>query len=161
MLAMGDLYYYGARGLPQDHGQALQYYNQAASYGDASGMCGAANMYLKGEGMSTGSNVTRAIELYEQATKLDSIRAFNGLGYLYFYGQQVEQNETKAFEYFLHAASYENDGDSMFNVAFCLERGLGTPINLLKAVYYYNIAARKLGHFGSVQTMGFMYLEVS
>jgi SEL1 protein len=87
MLAMGDLYYYGARGLPRDQEQALRYYSQAASTGDATGMCGAANMYLKGEGTST--NVTKAIQLYEQATQNGSVRAYNGLGFLYFYGNQV------------------------------------------------------------------------
>ena len=42
------------------------------------GMCGAAGMYLKGEG--TAQNITRAISLYENASSLGSIRALNGLG---------------------------------------------------------------------------------
>ncbi len=85
MLAMGDLYYYGARGLPRDHSQALQYYQQAANTGDASGICGVANMHLKGEG--TEKNISHAIGLYEVAASNGSIRAYNGLGYIYFYGK--------------------------------------------------------------------------
>lgn len=162
MLAMGDLYYYGARGLPQDHGRALEYFRQAADAGNAQGMCGVANMYLKGEGAS--QNITEAIAWYENATLLDSVRAYNGLGYMYFYGQHVPQNYTKALSYFMHAASYENDGDSLFNAAYCLEQGYGvvekTEATLAKAVYLYQVAANKLGHFGSIQTLGFMHLEV-
>jgi serine/threonine protein kinase len=114
MLAMGDLYYYGARGLPRDQGLALNYFNQAAHLGDPTGMCGAAAMYLKGEG--TTMNVSKAVELYENATRNGTIRAYNGLGYLYFYGSQVPKNETKAFEYFQIAAQYETDGDSLIPV---------------------------------------------
>lgn len=159
MVAMGDLYYYGARGLPRDQVQALDYYTQAANHGDASGMCGAANMYLKGEGAP--ANVPLAIEFYENATKNGSIRAYNGLGYLYFYGQQVPKNDTKAYEYFLEAAKYENDGDALFNAAFCLEHGYGTEVNMTKAVMFYHIAAQRLGHFGSFRVLSQFYMEVN
>lgn len=132
-------------------------------------------MYLKGEG--TPQNTSAAISWYEQATVLDSVRAYNGLGYMYFYGQHVPQNYTKALKYFVHAASYENDGDSLFNAAYCLEQGFGIDLYddasaantsvamkraaaLQKAVYYYQVAARKLGHFGSIQTLGLMHMEV-
>lgn len=46
-------------------------------------MCGAAGMYLKGEG--TAQNISRAIYLYENASSLGSIRALNGLGYTTYY----------------------------------------------------------------------------
>lgn len=87
-LAMADIYYYGARGLPRDQQRAMQYYRMAAETGDLVGMCGAANMYLKGEGTSDGEkNVTEAIRLYEAAVEGGSVSAMNGLGYLYFHGQ--------------------------------------------------------------------------
>lgn len=159
MMAMGDLYYYGARGLPRDYTQALNYFNQAAERGDANGMCGAANMYLKGEG--TPVNVTRSIELYENATAFESVRAFNGLGYIYYYGHVVPKDEKKAFEYFYRAAVLESDGDSLFNAAYCMQHGIGTNIDLVKAIRFYEIAANKLGHFDSVATMAYFYLEVS
>lgn len=158
MLAMGDLHYYGARGLPQDHVRALQYFEQAARAGDATGMCGAANMYLKGEG--TPKNLTKAMALYENATSLDSIRALNGLGYLYFYGNnELPVNQTKAFEYFLRAASFEKDGDSVFNAAYCYDQGIGTEKNLERAVYFYTVGAKKLGNFNCVQALAIITLE--
>ena len=99
MTATGDLYYYGARGLPRDQTQALSYFQQAAALGSVEGLCGAANMYLKGEGTNPPGfkNATHAIELYEEALagSTGSIRALNGLGYIYFYGlgDEVEKNE--------------------------------------------------------------------
>jgi TPR repeat protein len=49
MLTVGDIFYYGTRGVARDQAQALHYFERAAHAGDASGMCGAANMYLKGK----------------------------------------------------------------------------------------------------------------
>lgn len=155
---MADLYYYGARGLPRDHARALRYYEQAAGMGDEAGLCGAAGMYLKGEGAP--ANVTRAVSLYETASAKGSIRALNGLGYMYFYGQSVPQNHTKAFEYFLAAASYETDGDSLFNAAHCLENGIGVEKDLTRAVQLYSVGANKLGSFNCIKVLAGMYHEV-
>lgn len=158
ILAMADLYYYGAHGLPRDQPRALRYFEQAAAVGDESGLCGAAGMYLKGEGAP--ANVTRAVELYENASAMGSIRALNGLGYMYFFGQSVEQNQTKALEYFLAAAANETDADSLFNAAHCLEHGLGAEKDLSRAVKLYMVAANKLGNFNSIHVLANMYHEV-
>ena len=164
-VAHADLLYYGARGLPRDQAQALQYYHRAAAaVGDPSsastGMCGVASMTLKGEG--TEKNVTYATELYESAIeKYNSVQALNGLGYLYFYGQEFPKNETKAFGYFLQAAETELDGDSLFNTGFCLEHGLGVSKDPVRASHFYLIAAKKFGAFDAVRGLaGFHMMGV-
>lgn len=81
-------------------------------------------------------------------------RALNGLGYGYFYGEVLEKNLTRAFEYFLRAANMQQDGDSYFNAAYCLEHGLGTDRNLTWAAELYTAAAEKFGHFDSVNSIG-------
>jgi TPR repeat protein len=81
-------------------------------------------------------------------------RALNGLGYAYFFGDAVEQNQTLAFEYFVKAASKESDGDSLYNAGHCLENGLGTPPDLAAAATYYAKAAERFGHFDSVHILG-------
>jgi TPR repeat protein len=43
-------------------------------------------MHLKGEGLAQ-PNATRAIELYSEAANQGSVKALNGLGYIYFNGQ--------------------------------------------------------------------------
>jgi TPR repeat protein len=44
---MGDLHYFGARGLPRDQARALRLYDRAAGAGSLLGACCAAAMYLK------------------------------------------------------------------------------------------------------------------
>jgi len=53
---------------------------------------------------------------------------------MYHFGQSVPQNSSKAFQYFLMAAAFETDADSIFNAGHCLEHGLGTEKDLTKAV---------------------------
>lgn len=156
---MGDLYYYGARGLTRDQPLALQYFERAARLNNANGLCGAAAMYLKGEGCV--KNTTQAIAYFEQAALQNSTRALNGLGYVYFYGQEVPKNVTKAYGYFLGAAEQLTDGDSLGNAALCLEHGLGVNSDMGKAVEFYKTAAVKFGHFDSVKAMGLLYMNVS
>lgn len=47
-------------------------------------------MHLKGEG--TEANHTRAVELYEIAAEESHVRALNGLGFEYFYGNVLPRN---------------------------------------------------------------------
>jgi TPR repeat protein len=53
------------------------------------GQAACGNMLLKGEGVP--KNVTAAIELYQKSAAQDNIRALNGLGFAYYYGDGVEQ----------------------------------------------------------------------
>jgi TPR repeat protein len=57
-------------------------------------MCGAAGMFVKGEG-GRGKNVSAALDYYERAANQSFIRALNGLGFLYFYGDVVEKNHVR------------------------------------------------------------------
>lgn len=41
-LALGDLFYWGARGVPRDQVRALGYFNSAANAGDSTAQCAAA-----------------------------------------------------------------------------------------------------------------------
>ena len=55
-------------------------------------MCCEAAMFLKGEGMAE-RNTSRALELYTRAADMGSVKALNGLGFIYFYGQGgLQQN---------------------------------------------------------------------
>ena len=69
----------------------------------------------------------QAVELYDTAAGLGSVKALNGLGYIHFYGESLPKNETKAFHYFLRASEEGLDGDSFTNAAHCLAHGIGAP----------------------------------
>jgi len=64
--------------------------------------CAAAGMYLKGEGGA--ANHSHAVELYEAAAKQGSIKALNGLGYAYFFGNHLPQNLTKVMVVYIVTA---------------------------------------------------------
>lgn len=123
-------------------------------------------MFVKGEG--TARNVTAALELYTRAASNHSAQALNGLGYLYFYGVTddaagqpvvlLPANHTTAFAYFSQAANTSGaDGDAAFNVAYCLEHGLGVARDFHRALQYYTHATT-LGHFQSVKMVGEVWM---
>ena len=60
------------------------------------------------------------------------------------------QDLPKAFGYFQQASSYGTDGDSLFNAAYCLANGLGTPVDHGRAVQLYEQAAYQFGHFDAI-----------
>ncbi|RHY55294.1 hypothetical protein DYB38_005911 [Aphanomyces astaci] len=159
MVAMGDLYYWGARGCVRDHSLAFQYFERAATLGSPHGMSAAGGMLLKGEG--TAQDNETAIRWYEQAATFHNVRALNGLGYIHFYGTaNCTQNQTKGLEYFEQAAAQHTDGDSLFNAGYCHFAGHGTPANATRALAYFRDAARSFGHFDSIFELGKVALNV-
>ncbi|KAL4177051.1 hypothetical protein KRP22_001987 [Phytophthora ramorum] len=153
MAAMGDLYYWGAHGVPRDHAQAYQYFDRAARAGNVNSQSAVAGMLLKGEGTAQ-DNVT-AIKWYEQAAEKNHTRALNGLGFIHFHGSAgIPENKSLALEYFERAAANQEDGDSIFNAGYCHASGLGTKVNFSRAMDFYDAAARKFGHFDAIFEMG-------
>lgn len=157
MAAMGDLYYWGARGMPRDHVQAHSYFSRAANLGHVSSQSALAGMLLKGEGVA--QNNESAIFWYVKAAERNHTRALNGLGFIHFHGTGgVAENKTLALTFFERSAANEEDGDSVFNAGYCHAFGLGTPVNLTRAIHFYEIAAKKFGHFDAIYEMGKIWI---
>ncbi|RLN14110.1 hypothetical protein BBJ28_00017954 [Nothophytophthora sp. Chile5] len=158
MAAMGDLYYWGAHGVTRDHAQAYHYFERAAQAGNTESQSAVAGMLLKGEGAAQ-DNAT-AIEWYEKAAEKNHTRALNGLGFIHFHGSGgVSENKSLALEYFERAAANEEDGDSVFNAGYCHATGLGTAVNVTRAMQFYDVAVNKFGHFAAIFEMGKIYME--
>ena len=81
------------------------------------------------------------------------------MGFLYFYGEAVELNQTKAFQYFLRAAQSGTDADSLFNAGYCLEQGIGVEKNPAEAAALYLIGARQFGSFDCIRSLAMMRME--
>ncbi|GLD92685.1 hypothetical protein PINS_up001264 [Pythium insidiosum] len=153
MAAMGDLYYWGARGMPRDHEQAYSYFHRAAQGGHTAAQSAVAGMLLRGEGAQQDNDA--ALKWYRRAAEKNHTRALNGLGFLHFEGAAgLPENKTIALELFERAAANEEDGDSLFNAGYCHAHGLGTPVNWTRAIHYYDIAAKRFGHFDAILTLG-------
>ena len=69
------------------------------------------------------------------------------MGYEYFYGNELQQNYTRAYGYFAEAARLDADGDSNFNAAHCLATGTGVERDVRAAARLYERAATRHGHF--------------
>jgi SEL1 protein len=163
MAAMGDLYYWGARGIPRDHERAFHYFERAAQAGNADAQCAVANMLLRGEGGVEQDNTT-AIAWYERAAEAQNHpRALNGLGFIHFHGSAgVSENKTRALELFERAANEQRDGDSLFNTGYCFANGIGTTdgrTNMTRAIELFETASHKFGHFDSVMQLAEIWMR--
>ena len=160
-LAMGNAYYWGNFGLRRNFQAALFYYESAHAQGALHGTVGVAKMNLKGEGLAGGvKNVSRAMEMYEQAAKRDSPDALNGLGYIYFYGDaDIEKNTTTALSYFRKAAALGN-ADGHMNSGLMLRAGIGERANLTEAHEHFSVCA-KARHTSCIYQIGLMHSEGS
>ncbi|TYZ60378.1 hypothetical protein PybrP1_003647 [[Pythium] brassicae (nom. inval.)] len=153
MAAMGDLYYWGTRGVARDHALAHAYFARAARADHVAAQSALAGMLLKGEGVPQDN--ASAIHWYERAAARNHTRALNGLGFVHFYGTGgVAENRSLALALFERAAANEEDGDSVFNAGYCHALGLGTAANRTRATEYYAIAATKFGHFDAIFELG-------
>lgn len=155
MLNMGDLYYWGARGMPRDQQRARGYFVQAAEAGNVQGKTAAAGMMLKGEG-GPRDNAT-GTRLYQEAAAVNHTAALNGLGFAYFHGQGVARNVTLAKELFCRARDTGHSPDGAFNCARCHEMGdadSGVPPNARLGRQLLHSCATGLGHFSCIFRTG-------
>ena len=158
MTNLGDLYYYGARGMPRDHAASFAHYARAATVGDTAVAAGTgpgnshawaklASMHMKGEG--TRENYTAARLAFEKAASLDdNPKGHNGLAYLYYYGKGVPQNYTIALRSF-EAAATQGNSDAAFNAGLMYKEGRGATANTSAAERYFASAAQH-GHVDAI-----------
>lgn len=97
--------------------------------------------------------MTKAMEYYNKAAGKNLTRAFNGLGYIYYQGEDVEQNLTKALEYFEKAVEY-NSGEALFNAGFMYLNCYGRKCDYDKAFNYLLRAALEHQSFSSYFVLG-------
>lgn len=123
---IGDLYYYGARGMPRDLGASYDHYQRAADAGNSGALAKIGSMYQKGEGVP--QNYTKAVEAFNASSQLNDAKGHNGLAYMHYYGRGVPQNYSAALESF-EAAALAGNSDAMYNAGLMHKEGRGTLIN--------------------------------
>jgi len=152
---LGQLYYYGARGVARNFEQALHYFTQAAEQGDGVSMSNLGHMYAQGLG-TTQDNAT-ALHWFKKGALLGNAAAKNGLGYLHMYGIGVNQNYQTAITYFTQAAEAGNP-EGQFNIGAMQIGGLGVKRDHTKAVQFFTLAAQQ-GHMVALYNLGLMHLN--
>ena len=125
---LGHIYYWGSNGVERNQSKSFRYYQKASTQGYPPAMTALGKMLIKGEGL-TGNveSPAKARELgfhiLNQAADAGDIEALNGLGYIYYFGNQdvnVTRNVSTALSYFEQNLQ---DSDSNFNSAFILLNG--------------------------------------
>ena len=149
-IALGCLYCYG-RGVEQDSEKGKEFFQSAADQGVAEGYYGLAMVEEDAE---------TAFEYYnkvaEEGTEQFYItRAINSLGWMYQYGDGVEQDVAKAIEWYTKAADL-GDVNAMNNLGFIYEYSDGVEQDVAKAVEWYTKAA-EAGDTSAIMTLASMY----
>lgn len=137
-----------------DHKLAVKILLEASNEGHAKGTCLLATCYEKGLGVTIDQQL--AIELYEKAAKLGAVDAQLYLGQRYQKGHAgLSVDFKKSFEFFAMAA---NNGNvtARYEMAMCLEDGIGVTKDLKRAVEIYQALA-DLNHGPAQNNLGLLY----
>ncbi|MBT5323157.1 MAG: sel1 repeat family protein, partial [Campylobacteraceae bacterium] len=98
-----------------------------------------------------------AYKLYSYLVEQNDPVSYYYLGFLYFKGFGVDQDISKAFEYYLEAAIREVTV-AQFEVALMLEDGNGCTKNESEAAFWYEEAAKR-GNMDAYNNLGAMFKE--
>lgn len=102
----------------------------------------------------------KILEYYEKAIEIGSFRAMLNLGFLYYRGDFVKQDYSKAMELY-EMASQSDDEDiasiAITNLAYCHYYGRDIPVDYEKAFTYYLKGAIKYNSVDCYFKLGDMY----
>ncbi|MDT8376609.1 MAG: tetratricopeptide repeat protein [Mariprofundaceae bacterium] len=136
--SLGDIYFRGSKGVPQDYPEALKWYLLAAKQGNVPAQVAVGTMYARGNGTRQDHVVANRWFL-RAANKGNAVAQFN-LGMAYDNGLGVKKDHAQAFQWFLKAA--ENDlAQAQLAVGAMYAEGRGTRQDSTKAYYWTNRAA--------------------
>jgi uncharacterized protein len=123
---LGEMYFGGNAGLPQDSAKAMKWYKKAAAQGNIRAEYDMGWMYSLGSGMP--KDFVQAVEWYKKGANQGDPRSQCRLGYIYDHGgdASVPQDYVQALEWYRLAADqgYPNALDSLGQM---YERGEGVP----------------------------------
>lgn len=128
-----DMYFRGEY-VEKDDKRAYELFSIAAKRGVAESMYTLGYMYENGVG--TEKDLVTSNYWFTQSALAGDVFAANRLGNEEFQNNQGDE----AFRWYQMAAD-KQDVDGEFNLGFCYETGMGTPINMKKAKYWYQRAA--------------------
>lgn len=93
-------------------------------------------LYIEGFEAYSQLKYCRAYKCFSNAALVDHCGAKMMLGFLHLFGDCVEKDSTKAFQFFLELAN-SNIYVAKFMVGFCYQHGIGIGKDSLKAKEYY------------------------
>ena len=110
-------------------------------------------IYENGDGVR--QDKSKAVELYQKACNLDSVRSCYNLSVMYHHGDGIRQDKLKAAE--LYQKSCQNNmASGCYNLGAMYSNGDGVRQDNLKATEYYQKACDK-NHSNSCFNLGVLY----
>lgn len=152
-LALGSLYYDG-NGVEQNETKAQELFDAVIAQECVEGYWGSAYIaYFSKKDYDTAFEYfNKALEGKEQIFVAD---AMNGIGYLYHYGQGVEQDYEQAIEWHKKAAELGN-ATAMNEIGYIYSNGEGVEVDYTQALEWHERAA-DLGDATAMNNIGYMY----
>ena len=135
---LGNMFYYGNKGVPQNHELAMAWYRRAADQGNTDAQFSIGQMYAIGFGVP--KNMSEALKWYQKAGENGNLNAQLKLAWYYY---NNVQNYPEAVKWF-HKAAEQGDTDAQYQLGRIYEHGEeGVAPNKIAAEKWYKEAERK------------------
>ncbi|RLN89846.1 hypothetical protein BBJ28_00004059 [Nothophytophthora sp. Chile5] len=162
-LNLATLYYYGARGLPQDLERAATLFQKAYDLGASSGAYHMGHLYSHGIGVP--QNNATAFKYLQEAVNEGNTAAQNELAHMYLHGKGTARDEEQAVALF-KAAAKQGSMEAFYNLGVLHMQGGGSNGAIVATEHpefevahgYFQVAAHQ-GHTISSHKLGHMSLH--
>jgi TPR repeat protein len=153
MAYLGWMYTFGW-GVAKDHSKASSWLEKSVDAGDARALAFLGNLYMYGWGIS--ADKVKAISLYRKSFDAGDSYGTARLGAVY--QEDGDKFDFKARDLFQRAAAIaeDNDGLGMRLIGECFETGVGEPVDLVKAAFWFERSAT-LGNSRAMNSLGGAY----
>ncbi len=138
---LGVIYAHG-KGVNQDYGKAVFWFQKAAQQGHMTAQYNIAQCYEKELGVC--QNYALAFYWYQKAAEQGDVDAMTNIALYYYLGQGTHKDYEEAVEWWEKSANL-GDARACFNLGICFRDGTGVWKNLYEAESWF-IKANELGH---------------
>ena len=160
---IGKMHCYGL-GTEQDYAEAFKWFKKSAIEGNKFAQFSLANLYYYGNG--TDQSYEQAYHWYTAASNQGQPYAAYAIAQMYANGEYVGNDESEAKRYYKQAlagflkleADDQADDNLLYKIGRMFRLGLGTEVDVPKAVDYFKRAA-DLGNRNARRTMALEYIS--
>lgn len=156
---IGKMHCYGL-GTEQDYTEAFKWFEKSATEGNKFAQFSLANLYYYGNGVE--QSYDQAYHWYMAASNQGQPYAAYAIAQMYASGEFVEKDEVQAQLYYKQALAgflkLEADDNLLYKIGRMFKLGLGTEVDIPKAIDYFKQAA-DLGNRNARRTMALEYIS--
>ncbi|MBR1752489.1 MAG: SEL1-like repeat protein, partial [Ruminococcus sp.] len=160
---IGKMHCYGL-GTEQDYTEAFKWFEKSAMEGNKFAQVSLANLYYYGNGVE--QSYEQAYNWYMTASNQGQPYAAYAVAQMYANGEYVSKDESEADRYYKQAlagflkleADNQADDNLLYKIGRMFKLGLGTEVDVPKAVDYFKRAA-DLGNRNAKRTMALEYIS--